>query len=286
VETLTLAVRELQSANERQRAELELARSTRSQHEHRVTELLTELRKRMPAPLTEADVSAVKAVVDELGEAAYLGFEDRFRGSRDEITARLAHYLPLVEQARTATGSAPVLDLGCGRGEWLELLTNRGMAARGADSNSRMVESCRERKLDVTRADALEFLAAVPDASCAAVTAIHVVEHLPLDVLERLLGESLRVLKPGGALILETPNPKNLVVGAAKFYVDPSHHRPLYPDTLAFFVEKAGFSRTELQFLHPDDTYLEQAKQAGPFGETVNEWLFGPRDYAVVAYRP
>ncbi len=139
-------------------------------------------------------------------DSEYLKFENYLRGSREEIKTRQAVYLPVLEAAGIGRREAPVLDIGCGRGEWLELLRERGLDARGVDRSSAMYELCRALNLDVIRADFLEFLRALPSGSVGAVTAFHLVEHLTFARLVALLDEGSRVLRPGGLLILETPN--------------------------------------------------------------------------------
>ncbi|WP_082551691.1 bifunctional 2-polyprenyl-6-hydroxyphenol methylase/3-demethylubiquinol 3-O-methyltransferase UbiG [Massilia sp. Root351] len=178
----------------------------------------------------------------------YRAFEDRYRGSRDTIKQRLAAYggflQPLAALARAQ--AAPALDLGCGRGEWLELLAEQGIAARGVDLDAGMLAACHERGLAVEQADALASLRARPDNSLALVSAFHLVEHLPFALVQEILVEAQRALMPGGLLVLETPNPENLTVGASSFYLDPSHERPLPPQLLDFAVEFAGFSRRKI----------------------------------------
>lgn len=193
----------------------------------------------------------------------YRAFEDRYRGARDEIGRRLAVYRPFLlalaaQAGRAGAGPARALDLGCGRGEWLELLAECGIAGRGVDLDEGMLRACRERHLDVEHADALASLRALPDASLALVSAFHLVEHLPFDLVQDIIAEAHRVLQPGGLLIFETPNPENLTVGASSFYLDPSHERPLPPALLAFAVEFGGFGRQcvlrlqEMPQLHGD----------------------------------
>ena len=213
----------------------------------------------------------------------YRAFEDRYRGARDEIGRRLAVYRPfllaLAAQAeRAGAGPARALDLGCGRGEWLELLAACGIAGRGVDLDEGMLRACRERHLDVERADALASLRALPDASLALVSAFHLVEHLPFELVQDIIAEARRVLQPGGLLIFETPNPENLTVGASSFYLDPSHERPLPPALLAFAVEFGGFGRQCVLRLQE----MPQLRGDGPVGLlTVLEGV--SPDYAVVA---
>jgi ubiquinone/menaquinone biosynthesis C-methylase UbiE len=176
----------------------------------------------------------------------YRAFEDRYRGSREVIKQRLRAYAPFLLPLAAGWPGGQALDLGCGRGEWLELLTEHGFAASGVDLDDGMLAACRERGLAVETADALAALRARPDASLALVSAFHLVEHIPFDAVRDLIAEALRTLQPGGLLILETPNPENLVVGAASFYMDPSHLRPLPPNLLVFTTEHAAYARSKV----------------------------------------
>ena len=210
----------------------------------------------------------------------YRAFEDRHRGSRDTIGQRLGVYLPFLRAARQLHPDAPVTDLGCGRGEWLELLRGEGIAARGVDLDQDMLAACVERGLDVQRGDALAFLKALADGSQLAVSAFHLVEHLPFEQVQILVAEALRVLRPGGLLILETPNPDNLAVGASGFYMDPTHERPIPSPLLAFLAEFLGFGRVATLRLQ------ESPQVRGLASVTLIDVLAGVSpDYAVVAQK-
>ncbi|WP_427913606.1 methyltransferase domain-containing protein [Ramlibacter sp. MMS24-I3-19] len=182
----------------------------------------------------------------------YSAFEARFRGSRELIAARLRGYEPFLLPLAALYPGGSAVDLGCGRGEWLELLGQAGFKATGVDLDDSMLAACRERQLDVIHADAVEHLQRLPDASQALVSAFHVVEHIPFESLRTLVREAHRVLQPGGLLILETPNIENLVVGSSSFYLDPTHLRPVHPLLLTFVVEEGGFARTKLLRLNGD----------------------------------
>jgi len=179
----------------------------------------------------------------------YRAFEDKFRGSRELIKSRLQVYLQFIVPVRDCIPIANAIDLGCGRGEWLELLGEHGFEAQGVDIDDGMLVACRERNLKVDNSDALDFIKKLPKASHAVVSGFHIVEHVPFEYVQELIKESLRILIPGGLLILETPNPENLVVGTANFYLDPTHQRPIPPPLLAFASEYAGFKRTKVMRL-------------------------------------
>ena len=219
-------------------------------------------------------------------DGTYFAFEEAFRGSRDEIKRRVSVYLPDLRAAQSATQGGPVLDVGCGRGELLEVSRADGLTASGIDSNRAAVEQCRELGLDATVGDAFARLRELPDGSLGALTAIHVVEHLPYLLLLRLLDEALRVLRPGGVAIFESPNPQNVLVGSCNFYLDPTHRNPVHPQTLSHLLRVRGMVRIETRPLHP-----YAAEMLVPDGESVlvrrfNEHFYGPQDYAVLGYRP
>ena len=227
-----------------------------------------------------------------LDEATYVQFERRFRGSAQEIKKRQGGALRFVESI--AGSSAPLLDLGCGRGEWLAVLRDADISAYGVDSNPGMVEDAHALELDVRCEDALTHLEDLGEFSLQGVSAFHFVEHVPLPVLTRILDAAFLALRPGGVLLLETPNPTNLVVGAASFYMDPTHLRQLHPDFLKFFVESRGFTDAEVHFVHPtlDDEILHEGGPDEGYDPRLSrvvesaEWsLFGPQDYVVTARR-
>src|SRR5262249_53567457 len=155
-------------------------------------------------------------------DSGYAAFEDRFRGDRSVIRARVEPYLRQVREAGAGTADTPVIDVGCGRGEWLEVLRDDGLIAKGLEINRVFIEMCRGRGFEVIEGDAIESLQAMPDGSAGAITSIHLIEHLPFERVITLLDEARRVLRPGGLIILETPNPENLAVGHRWFYMDPT----------------------------------------------------------------
>jgi SAM-dependent methyltransferase len=176
----------------------------------------------------------------------YRAFEERHRGSREAIMQRLRIYLPFVLPVAHAHPDAVCLDLGCGRGEWLQLLGEHGLAAEGVDLDAGMLEAARAQGLRVRQADAIGVLQELPEAQLAVVSAFHLAEHLPFEDLKTLVAQACRVLMPGGLLILETPNPDNLQVATSNFYLDPSHRKPIPAALLAFLTEHAGFARSKV----------------------------------------
>jgi 2-polyprenyl-3-methyl-5-hydroxy-6-metoxy-1,4-benzoquinol methylase len=247
----------------------------------RLSVFLEETRRTRRAETAARDqLAALEREEERVLDPLYVTFEDQFRGSRDEIKEKLREYLPVL--ARTA-GKGPVLDIGCGRGEWLEMLREEGYEARGIDSNRLMVEECHRHAIAVEEADLLEHLTSLPEASQHIVTAFHVVEHLPFPVLVRFLDEVTRVLQPGGMAIFETPNPDNILVGSRNFYYDPTHHNPIPSDTLRFLTEARGLVQVEVLPLHPVEESNRVPEAPGDIlAIKFNAAFYGPQDYAVI----
>jgi O-antigen chain-terminating methyltransferase len=215
-------------------------------------------------------------------DALYVSFEDRFRGTQADIKERQRVYLPYIHEALKNTGNAPVLDVGCGRGEWLELLKEQKINAKGIDINRIMAAQTKELGLDVEEADVVEYLKNQKNNILSAITGFHIVEHLPFEVMIKLFDESLRVLKAGGMVIFETPNPENLIVGAYTFYYDPTHLHPIPPDTLKFVAEARGFTNVRILRLHRRNEQTSSPDE--PLHEFI-ERMNMEQDYAIVGYK-
>ncbi len=212
--------------------------------------------------------------------------ETTFRGPVEALRAQLAQdYLGYVQEAGAALGvNGPCLDLGCGRGVWLQVLHEHGLAGRGIDLNAAAAHEAQALGLDVQVGDALAWLQAQPDASALAITAFHLMEHLPFALRLALVTECARVLMPGGLLILETPNPENIWVATHTFHHDPTHSQPLTPDSLAFLVNYCGLETVAVPRLHP---YPPEANVPGeePVVQRLNHMTCAGQDFAVVARR-
>ncbi|OYW05811.1 MAG: hypothetical protein B7Z61_04890 [Acidobacteria bacterium 37-71-11] len=236
-------------------------------------------------PLHIAVEPAVEARIPAAVAAASRSFADEFRGDRGEILDRAADHVRLLG------GAAPVLDVGCGRGELLEGLRDAGVEARGVDADPAMVAVCRRLGLAADEGDALAALREAPPGSLGAVTAVHIVEHLPAAGWMALVEGAAAALRPGGVLLIESPNPESLRVGAGLFWLDPTHRAPVHPEALAFVVKALGLEVVETRFLHPFPPDQALATPSQP--EAVRElaarldgWLSAPRDYLLVARKP
>jgi O-antigen chain-terminating methyltransferase len=238
-----------------------------------------------PAP------AAVETALTAAGDAGYVAFEARFRGRPEDVRAKLEGYVDFF------AGLSPVADLGCGRGEFLELLRDAGVTASGVDGNAGFVQDCRARGLDVIHADLLAFLRARSEASLGGVFAAQVAEHLRPAVLQEMLRQAWRALRPGGLLLLETVNPRS-VVGLLEVYNrDLTHERPLHPETLSFLAAAAGFSDVRVELRSPVDPAARlqpvpaeglPPRAAAALNENLerlNALLYGPQEYALLARR-
>lgn len=228
-------------------------------------------------------VPALSAEEEELTESltkVQKELVESFRGSEEEITHRLAANLPFLE------GRTPLLDLGCGRGEWLGLLMERGISAEGIESDPALVNSARRRGLNVRNGDVLEEIRKSDDSSFGLITAFHLLEHLPPGQVLLLLEQVRRVLKPGGRVLIECPNPANLRVGGSLFWLDPTHRKPLHRETLELYCRSCGFHVVDSVERHPfppDQHFFEAGAEPmdrlGRMEARLDELLNGPRDY-------
>lgn len=253
--------------------------------------LFLEMQRRMDTirnrekPRYPANEQAQKQVFageeDHLLDAFYVSFEDKFRGTREDIKKRSEYYLQAVRDANAGTADAPVLDIGCGRGEWLELLKDNALHARGVEVNRVMIAESRKHGIEVIEAEAGEYLRGLATDSIGAVTAIHVIEHISFRNLIALFDEVVRILRPGGIAIFETPNPENIIVGSCSFYTDPSHIQPLPPEMLKFVLEQRGFADVSIHRLRETESFSDD-KSTSTLDADLGRLLYGPRDYAVI----
>ena len=234
----------------------------------------------------ERNLTAAPASADAMiGSFDYFDFESAFRGESARVRQALERYLVYFPGPE----SGPVLDLGCGRGEFLALLRARGIPASGVDRDPEMIARCREQNLSARQDDLLLALDALPDASLGGVVAFQVVEHLPLEKLIELVALAKRKLRPAGCLIAETINPQSLITFARAWSIDPTHRHPVHPLTLRFLVDAHGFARSEIVYageVEPERRLEGEGSEdvAARNAARLNELLFAPQDYAVVAW--
>ena len=262
--------------------------------QRRLSLLLEETRKRLPKPFDAEQLNVLADAESHRLDAMYATFEDHFRGTRKDIKERQSIYLPIIRNSGAGFEKSPVLDIGCGRGEWLDLLRENKLVGCGVDLNDIFVRQCQEDHLNVVKQDALIYLRGLQDDTLGAITGFHIIEHLPINTLVSLLDEAIRVLQPGGIVIFETPNPENLVVGACNFYMDPTHRNPLPPAMSLFLVEARGFVQCEIKRVNRQElsdpvTFLEPgflgAKELNALIQITNDYYFAAPDYAVIGYK-
>ena len=187
----------------------------------------------------------------------YVAFEEKFRGSEELIKERQKKYLKFINPLKILKDEVKALDIGCGRGEWISLLNENGFNARGIDVNESMVKVASQKGLNAAVNDALGELKSLDESSVDIITAFQVVEHIKFDDVLELIKEAKRVLAPCGILILETPNPENIILATHKFYLDASHIKPIPHELLAFATQYNGFERNLVFFTNEHD-YLER----------------------------
>ena len=241
----------------------------------------TDRRVTLVASTAREGLHADAAGYPQLDDQLYMALEERFRGSREQIRERQRIYLPILQEKSIGTDNMPVLDLGCGRGEWLETLKTEGLRGMGVDSNRDMLNMCLSQGLEVVQTDSISYLSGLSNASIGAITSFHMIEHLPFGLLINLLDNALRVLKPGGLLILETPNPRNILVSTHTFYLDPTHIKPIPSELLWFLMEMRGFRNLRRLELHPPDGRPEPRENT----EMLNRF-WAPLDYSIIGERP
>jgi SAM-dependent methyltransferase len=291
-EALAARERRMEAAFDQLRAEqqeLRTAVAVLRQSNHDLTRELSRTAPTHSAPDSAHSAHSAQTSSEALS-AKYVGFEDQFRGAPAEIAARQREYVEIF------AGASDVLDIGCGRGEFLALLKERGVRARGIDVNDSMVEVCLQKGLDASKADALEYLRAQPAGSLGGLLAAQVVEHLDPAYLTNLLDAAYAALRPGAPIVLETINPACWFAFFESYVRDITHVRPLHPDTLKFLLQASGFGGVEIRYQapYPEHHKLQRVAPAalGDTAETLNanvdklnSLLFTYLDYAAIAKR-
>jgi O-antigen chain-terminating methyltransferase len=228
------------------------------------------------------NASSTKTLADDHRlDKFYLEFENKFRGTESDILERLDVYLSYFLKIKSMNKYSPILDIGCGRGEFLQFMKNNNFSAIGLDLNGAMVESAKSKGFEAFETDALSYLSKRKKQSLSAITGFHLVEHIYFSDLLELFTECYRTLNDEGFVLFETPNPENLTVGAFRFYYDPSHLKPIPPKLLQFCLSYVGFRKVEIMPLHPE---IEGTYDDKDFEGVMNK-LYGPQDYAVIAFR-
>ncbi len=283
------------AAQEELRASIAVLQQATQNVKREVSRLATAAPSHGVAAVQGTATSAPSSTSESLDSHKYVAFEDQFRGSAEDIRGRLAEYLPIFR------GASDVLDVGCGRGEFLTLLREEGVRGRGIDLNASMVDVCRGKGLDAHHADALTYLRAQPDGSLGGLIAAQVVEHLQPSYLTSFLDAAFDKLRPGSPIVLETINPGCWFAFFESYIRDITHSQPLHPDTLKYLLVASGFQRIEIQYRAPypewdklqplaaparDTAIVDHVETLNANVEKINRLLFTYLDYAATGHRP
>ena len=276
-----------QQATGLQALQMEVASQSREHRaqERYLTRLVDEVRQHLSAPMTQEQSGTFAPMPPGSLDTFFAAFAERFRGNRAHIKELLRVYLPHLKDTNTGMAGKPIVDLGCGRGEWLEVLQEEGLQGKGVERNRVFVEECRQYGLEIVEGDILTYLCSLPNNSVGGVTGFHIIEHLPFDVLLQVVDETVRVLQPGGIAIFETPNLHNVLVSTQEFRIDPTHRNLLSSSVLKFMAEAKGLRRVQLLHLHPFPE-VQQVQEGGlEVAKRFNELFYGPRDYAIIGWK-
>lgn len=285
------AVASLAASHEELRAALGVLQQASQNLKREVTRLVESGVTLQPAAASTGVAEVPGGQLESLDSHKYVGFEDRFRGSTGDIRQRVSEYLPFFQGARD------VLDIGCGRGEFLALLREQGIPARGIDINGSMVDVCRQQGLDATEGDALSYLRAQSDGSLGGLFAAQVVEHFEPRYLTGLLDAAFDKLRPGAPIVLETINPACWFAFFESYLRDITHVRPIHPDTLTYLLIASGFQHVEVRYRapYPEHEKLQPLAPQASLGDAVdtlnanverlNRLLFTWLDYAAIGRR-
>ena len=239
---------------------------------------------RASGPSTSSTATVLPTSSPAIDDALYIALEDAFRGDPLVIRVRQHQYVPYIQDA--VTQNAPLLDIGCGRGEWLLLLRDSNIPATGIDTNVASVQECSAQGLNVSHADAITYLSNAKEKSLGAITLFQVLEHLPFATMVHLLRLALRALVPGGVLIAEVPNSETLSVGASTFWIDPTHERPIFPGLLEFLATEVGYTSVKGLYsspIIPEPDFSDFAPHVREPLLAMHRQLNGDGDFAVIA---
>lgn len=297
LERMYSAVQEQLGAQVRHLEEILDVQQERQEHENEVARLRLQRLEARHRPMYVTDAPTTPSASSPAFDYFLLGLKYR---SEKQIRERLSDYddlfTQLVRAQREGQGpNGPVLDIGCGRGELVEHLAALGLGSYGIEIDEDAIAIAREQGRDVRRADAFAHLDSLEDDSLAAITMIQVIEHFGVEELLRLLKLAHRKLAPGGLIITETVNPLCLSALSNAYWLDPSHRAVLPPDMTRFLLEQAGFWKIEARFLRPipaptalepvTDLDAEWVAAMNRNIEKLNRALYGPQDYAMIAYK-
>ena len=246
----------------------------RTEYERIIFAELKTLRQRAAISAAQPPASTSASSTQSTAPAFdYARFAEKFRGPEEYVKNNHRYYLPHFE------GGHNVLDLGCGRGEFLEMMREANISARGIDLDDHSIALCKSKSLDAERADLFEHLSSLTEASLDGIFCSQVVEHLPPERLPEMIKLSASRLSRNGVLVIETPNPECLAIFSTHFYLDPTHTRPIPPALLAFYMEEFGIGRLETR-------RFALASESMPPVNTLpiefRDAYFGPLDYAVI----
>ena len=239
---------------------------------------------RASRPSTSSPATALPSSSPTIDDALYIALENAFRGDPIIILARQRQYVPYVQNV--VTQNTPLLDIGCGRGEWLHILKDSDLVATGIDTNAASVQECSAQGLNVSHADAITYLSNTKEKTLGAITLFQVLEHLSFATMVNLLRLALHALVPGGVLIAEVPNSETLIVGASTFWIDPTHERPLFPGLLKFLASEVGYTTVEGLYsspLAPEPDFSELAAHVREPLLAMHRQLNGNGDFAIIA---
>ncbi len=239
-------------------------------------------KKKIPSP------SQVKELLEPLEDWRYAGFENRYRGYEEQVKTQQSDYLQYFKKGKR------IVDLGCGRGEFLELLAEKGLEAEGIDINTEMVEICRDKGLRCLIGDLLEKLADYEDNSLGGIFCSQVAEHLPPPYLRRMVELSYFKLAPSSYLVLETINPTSVFSLVQIYFLDMSHQKPIHPQALKFLLESSGFEGVETKYSAPlEKEKLQELPGADEITtilnqniDKLNKLLYAPANYTVIGLKP
>lgn len=244
-------------------------------------------------------VGKIENIDTNIEDKLYLGFEDNFRGSNDEIRKRLSYYINnFILNHVDKESNKIIIDIGCGRGEWLDILQQSGYDAIGIDSNASMASYCKEKGLEVIHEDAIKYLKTLKDKSVKLLTCFQVVEHLYFNQLNELVEEISRVLDDNGMVIIETPNAHNLEVGSCNFYIDPTHKKQIHPHLLEFLAQEKKISKTQIvhwkneeidqwwkSVVEGDETDIFDSPSFRTIAASIKGVLYNSPDYALIGIK-